>query len=141
VFFRFYQAASGQAHSSMTERGSDSGAIDVVVHAGLLVSLVRSDLRPQGVAHLVAGGHRRYFFPHAVLLLLEEASSRFMDSGNNLLCDAHFFLFASGHIVNRCKAVKHLLEVSVARVVGAGPGLAAENVGFGGFLDPKDNNR
>lgn len=72
--------------SSGTTRGSDGPAsLRLLLFLVLLLlgALPGGDLRAEGVADLVAGSDRRDFFPHSVLLLLEEMAEVFVDLGDD----------------------------------------------------------
>jgi len=64
----------------------------------LVLSPPRADLGAKGMADLVAGGHGRDLFPHAVLVL-QKAAARIVNDGDNRLCHLHLFLLAGGNVV------------------------------------------
>ena len=84
----------------------------------LLLSLPRGNLRSESVAGLVPSSNIRDLFPLPVLVL-EEASTGLVNSGDNLLGHGHLLLLAGSSIVSGSENVKDDLEAAVASVARA----------------------
>mmetsp|Transcript_9384 Transcript_9384/g.26793 ORF Transcript_9384/g.26793 Transcript_9384/m.26793 type:complete len:259 (-) Transcript_9384:413-1189(-) len=86
------------------------------------------------MADLVASGHGWDLSPNAVLVL-QESTAGGCDATDDLLGKGHLFLLGVCLLIRGCVNVQHDLESAVAGVVGADPGLPAQNIELAGDGD------